>query len=126
MSDARQRLAQNIMDLRDQTNDEQLRESLLRIRDEFVSLEEEKEEPKAAPRPKVKKTTTKRPTGLSVRLKSAREAKGMSMKQVAEEADISVLSLSKIEKGETQNPREETLNKIKAVLDIDQGGAEDE
>lgn len=49
-------------------------------------------------------------------LKKTRERKGLTQIYVATKAGISVNAYQLIEKGNTKNPRPETLKKIKEIL----------
>jgi len=57
---------------------------------------------------------------LGDKIKHLRVLRGISMEGLAEEVGVSRASISKIESGDTLNPRMDTIAKIAEVLKIDQ------
>ena len=55
---------------------------------------------------------------LAVLLREAREARGLSMGQLAEASGVDKGLISRMESGETQNPKPSSLNNLAAALDV--------
>lgn len=57
--------------------------------------------------------------GLAEKLKKAREEKGLTLKQLSDMTDISVVSLWRLERGLYETPKCVFLFRLSKVLDID-------
>ena len=115
-------MADEIMAVRDRlmvlypdTDEEQ--QTLLKVRDRITAIVDEMEEPKPKPasKPRVQRRTDSTSTEIGAAIREKRQDLGMSRKDLAEKAGISVVSLRKIELGETKRPHGKTLNAIEGV-----------
>lgn len=91
---------------------------LLEIRDRINSLVDDFEQPKPDNTPKTRKSTTPVKTNLSKQIAKARNELNMSQSDLAEAAGVSLVSLRKIESGETKNPHSGTKKKLETTLGV--------
>lgn len=91
---------------------------LLEIRDRINSLVDDFEQPKPKNHTKTRKSTTPIKTELGKKVEGARKNLGWSQDDLAKEARVSVVSLRKIESGETKSPHSGTVKKLENALGI--------
>lgn len=88
---------------------------LLEVRDRINDLVDRFEQPKPTNH---KKSTTPVKTSLGKKISQARNERGMSQSELAETTGISLVSLRKIESGETKRPQGQTKAKLASTLGI--------
>lgn len=55
---------------------------------------------------------------IGLKLKDAREARGMSMSELAKRSGVNISTISQTESGNIKKPKADTLRKLAAVLDV--------
>jgi transcriptional regulator with XRE-family HTH domain len=61
----------------------------------------------------------KETTGFGARLRSIREAKGLTQEQVAERAGMAYQAVARIERGDADNPTWKTVQKLAEALGVE-------
>ena len=58
---------------------------------------------------------------LGQRLKTAREGAMLTQAELSQQADVSVVTISRLETGDSDSPRPATIKRLAAALDMDAG-----